>query len=87
MKILKEPKKFVDEIEGSNHKFVSILPLSHAYEHTGGFLLPILIGGEIYFSNNREQLLWITICKPTLMVAVLRLYDVLYKRIFKQYKI
>ena len=84
---IKGAKQFVDEIEGANHKFVSILPLSHAYEHTGGFLLPILIGGEIYFSNNREQLLSdLQFAKPTLMVAVPRLYDVLYKRILNNIK-
>ena len=41
-------KKFLDDINLNNHKFLSILPLSHAYERTGGFLLPILIGGEIF---------------------------------------
>ena len=43
---------FLDDIKIKRHKFLSIIPLSHAYEHTGGFLLPLLVGGEIFFSNN-----------------------------------
>ena len=87
MENLNGAKRFVDDIETQNHKFLSILPLSHAYEHTGGFLLPILIGGEIFFSNNRDQLLSdLQYAKPTLMVAVPRLYDILYKRILTNIK-
>ena len=44
--------------------------------------MPILIGAQIYFNNNREQLINdIQFAKPTLMVAVPRLYDLLFKRI------
>ncbi len=80
-------KLFLDEIKIHNHKFLSILPLSHAYERTGGFLLPLYIGGEIYFSNNRDQLLNdLQFVNPTLMVAVPRLYDVLLKKISNSVK-
>ncbi len=80
-------KLYLDDIKISNHKFLSILPLSHAYERTGGFLLPIFIGGEIYFSNNRDQLLNdLQFVNPTLMVAVPRLYDVLLKKISNSIK-
>ncbi len=80
-------KIYLDDIKIDNHKFLSILPLSHAYERTGGFLLPIFIGGEIYFSNNREQLLNdLQFVNPTLMVAVPRLYDILLKKISNSIK-
>ena len=80
-------KIYLDDIKIDNHKFLSILPLSHAYERTGGFLLPIYIGGEIYFSNNRDQLLNdLQFVNPTLMVAVPRLYDVLLKKISNSIK-
>ena len=80
-------KIYLDDIKIDNHKFLSILPLSHAYERTGGFLLPIYIGGEIYFSNNRDQLLNdLQFVNPTLMVAVPRLYDVLLKKISSSIK-
>ena len=80
-------KLYLDDIKINNHKFLSILPLSHAYERTGGFLLPIYIGAEIYFSNNRDQLLNdLQFVNPTIMVAVPRLYDVLLKKISNSIK-
>ena len=75
-------KNILDDIKIKDHKFLSILPLSHAYERTGGFLLPILIGGEIYFNSNKDHLLNdLKFVNPTIMVAVPRLYDVLLKKI------
>ena len=34
--------ELVSEIKIKDHKFLSIIPLSHAYEHTAGFFLYIL---------------------------------------------
>ena len=74
--------ELVKEIEVKDHKFLSIIPLSHAYEHTAGFFLPILIGAEIYFNENRDQIVNdLLSVKPTLMTAVPRLYEVLHKKI------
>ena len=77
--------ELVSEIKIKDHKFLSIIPLSHAYEHTAGFFLPIFIGAEIYFNENRDQIVndLLTV-KPTLMTAVPRLYEVLYKKINSQ---
>src|SRR5210317_1574278 len=77
--------ELVKEIKAKNHKFLSIIPLSHAYEHTAGFFLPIFIGAEIYFNDNRDQIVNdLLAVKPTLMTAVPRLYEVLYKKINNQ---
>ena len=77
--------ELVSEIKIKNHKFLSIIPLSHAYEHTAGFFLPIFIGAEIYFNENRDQIVNdLLSVKPTLMTAVPRLYEVLYKKINNQ---
>ena len=77
--------ELVKEINVEDHKFLSIIPLSHAYEHTAGFFLPILIGAEIYFNDNRDQIVNdLLSVKPTLMTAVPRLYEVLYKKINSQ---
>ena len=77
--------ELIKDLNENNHRFLSILPLSHAYEHTAGFLLPLLIGGEIYFNENRDHLINdLQTSKPTLMIAVPRLYDVLYKKITSQ---
>ena len=78
-------KNINKEINVEDHKFLSIIPLSHAYEHTAGFFLPILIGAEIYFNDNRDQIVNdLLSVKPTLMTAVPRLYEVLYKKINSQ---
>jgi long-chain acyl-CoA synthetase len=75
----------VRDINVKYHRFLSIIPLSHAYEHTAGFLLPLYIGADIYFNKNRDHIVddLLTV-KPTLMVAVPRLYEVLYKKINNQ---
>jgi long-chain acyl-CoA synthetase len=65
--------------------FLSFLPLSHAYEHTGGQFLPIGMGAQIYYSEGLEKLASnIEEVRPTLMVVVPRLFEVLRTRIMKQ---
>ena len=65
--------------------FLSFLPLSHAYEHTGGQFLPIGMGGQIYYSEGLEKLASnIEEVRPTIMVVVPRLFEVLRTRIMKQ---
>ncbi len=77
--------ELVEELKVKDHKFLSIIPLSHAYEHTAGFFLPILIGAEIFFNENRDQIVNdLLSVKPSLMTAVPRLYEVLHKKINNQ---
>ncbi len=65
--------------------FLSFLPLSHAYEHTGGQFFPIALGGQIYYSEGLEKLASnIEEVRPTIMVVVPRLFEVLRTRITKQ---
>ena len=65
--------------------FLSFLPLSHAYEHTGGQFLPIGVGAQIYYSEGLEKLASnIAEVRPTIMVVVPRLFEVLRSRIIKQ---
>lgn len=64
--------------------FLSFLPLSHAYEHSGGQFLPMLLGGQIYYSEGLEKLASnIEETRPTIMVVVPRLFEVLRARIIK----
>ncbi|MEO0871883.1 MAG: AMP-binding protein, partial [Pseudomonadota bacterium] len=66
-------------------RFLSFLPLSHAYEHTAGQYLPIALEGEIYYSEGLEKLASnIEEVQPTIMVVVPRLFEVLRTRIIKQ---
>ena len=64
--------------------FLSFLPLSHAYEHTAGQFGPIGLAGQIYYSEGLEKLAGnIEECRPTIMVVVPRLFEVLRARIGK----
>ncbi|MFS0773603.1 AMP-dependent synthetase/ligase [Sphingomonas sp. 1P08PE] len=64
--------------------FLSFLPLSHAYEHTGGQHFPIGLGGQIYYAEGLEKLAAnIEEVRPTIMVVVPRLFEVLRMRISK----
>jgi long-chain acyl-CoA synthetase len=64
--------------------FLSFLPLSHAYEHTGGQFLPIGLGGQIYYAEGLDKLAAnIEEVRPTIMVVVPRLFEVLRTRIAK----
>jgi long-chain acyl-CoA synthetase len=64
--------------------FLSFLPASHAYEHTGGQMFPIALGAEIYFAESLEKLAAnIEEVQPTIMVVVPRLFELLRTRIMK----
>ena len=68
-----------------DERFLSFLPLSHAYEHTGGQYLPIAVGAEIFYAEGLEKLASnIEETRPTIMVVVPRLFEVLRQRIMKQ---
>jgi acyl-CoA synthetase (AMP-forming)/AMP-acid ligase II len=65
--------------------FLSFLPASHAYEHTGGQMFPIGLGAEIYYAEGIEKLAAnIEETRPTIMVVVPRLFEVLRQRILKE---
>lgn len=62
--------------------FLSFLPLSHAYEHSGGQFLPIGLGGQIYYAEGLDKLAAnIAETRPTIMVVVPRLFEMLRTRI------
>ncbi|MFV0623890.1 AMP-dependent synthetase/ligase [Sphingomonas sp. ac-8] len=64
--------------------FLSFLPLSHAYEHTGGQHFPIGLGGQIYYAEGLDKLAAnIEEVRPTIMFVVPRLFEVLRTRITK----
>jgi long-chain acyl-CoA synthetase len=64
--------------------FLSFLPASHAYEHTGGQMFPIALGAEIYYAESLERLVAnIEEVHPTIMVVVPRLFELLRARIMK----
>ncbi len=71
----------------SQERFLSFLPLSHAYEHTAGQMFPISIGAEIFYAEGADKLAVNLIeARPTIMTAVPRLYESFYQRIMQGVK-
>ncbi len=68
-----------------DESFLSFLPLSHAYEHTAGQFLPIALGAQIHYAEGLEKLASnIEETRPSVMVVVPRLFELLRNRIIKQ---
>jgi long-chain acyl-CoA synthetase len=64
--------------------FLSFLPASHAYEHTAGQHCPIALEAQIYFAESLEKLATnIEETRPTIMIVVPRLFEMLRARIIK----
>ena len=64
--------------------FLSFLPLSHSYEHTGGMMFPLALGAQIYFAERVEALASNMLeVRPTIMTAVPRLYETMHQRILR----
>jgi long-chain acyl-CoA synthetase len=75
---------FMYDFGWDDEVFLSFLPLSHAYEHSAGQFLPIGLGGQIYYSEGLDKLASnIEEVRPTVMVVVPRLFEVLRARIVK----
>ena len=78
-------KLLVEDFGLGDEVFLSFLPLSHAYEHSGGQFLPIAVGAQIFYAEGLEKLAGnIEEVRPTIMVVVPRLFEVLRARILKQ---
>lgn len=66
----------------SEDSFLSFLPLSHMLERTAGYYMPMMAGASVNFARSipdlAEDLLTI---KPTVMVAVPRIFEKMYSTI------
>ena len=64
-------------------RFLSVLPLSHTYENTIGFLLPVLKGASIYYITKAPTpavlLPALKAVRPTLMLTVPLIIEKIYK--------
>ncbi len=70
------------DIGWEDEVFLSFLPLSHAYEHSAGQFLAIGLGAQTYYAEGLERLASnIEEVRPTIMVVVPRLCEVLRTRI------
>jgi long-chain acyl-CoA synthetase len=69
----------------SDDIFLSFLPLSHMFERTAGYYMPMLIGAKIAYARSIEKLgedlLHI---RPTVLVTVPRIFERVYNKIHEQ---
>ncbi|MCW8982913.1 MAG: AMP-binding protein, partial [Gammaproteobacteria bacterium] len=62
--------------------FLSFLPISHMLERMGGYYLPMMAGSSVAFSRSIPQLADdLAHIRPTIMVAVPRIFERIYGRI------
>ena len=64
-------------------RFLSVLPLSHTYENTIGFLLPVISGASVYYLKKLPTpavlLPALELVKPTLMLSVPLIIEKIYR--------
>ncbi len=73
-----------NDFDWGDEIFLSFLPASHAYEHSGGQHFPIALGAQIYFAESLEKLAAnIEDVRPTMMIVVPRLFELLRTKILK----
>lgn len=66
-------------------QFLSFLPLSHTLERTAGYYLPIMTGSSVAYSRSIGQLAEdLTLLRPTVLIAVPRIFERVYGRITAQ---
>ena len=67
--------------------FLSFLPLSHTLERTAGYYLPIMTGSAVAYARSVAQLGEdLLTVRPTLLIAVPRIFERVYGRISDQLK-
>src|SRR6267142_1687622 len=60
----------------SDDVFLSLLPLSHMFERTGGYYLPLAIGAKVAYARSISQLAEdLASERPTVMFAVPRVFE------------
>ncbi len=65
--------------------FLSILPLAHAFERTIGYYLPMMAGARAVYARSVERLQEdLATIRPTVLVAVPRLYERIYEEVRRQ---
>ena len=73
-------------INFSNEKYISFLPLSHSYEHTAGQFMPLLTSSQIFYAENMDKLFTnFKEVNPTYIAAVPRFYEAIYKKILNNF--
>ncbi|HEY5511537.1 MAG TPA: AMP-binding protein [Prolixibacteraceae bacterium] len=68
----------------SNDRFLSLLPLSHAYENTIGFIFAVMFGASVHYLRKLPTpavlIPALQTVKPTIMLAVPLIIEKIYKK-------
>ena len=65
-----------------NDLFLSFLPLSHTFERTLGYYLPVMTGSTVAFARSIPQLSEdLQTIRPTILISVPRIYERMYAAI------
>ncbi|MCK8783465.1 long-chain fatty acid--CoA ligase [Roseomonas sp. NAR14] len=76
--------RITEQLHLEGEAYLSFLPLSHAYEHTVGFLLPTL-GVEVVYSRGADRLASeFREIRPAIVTAVPRVFELLRGRLLAQ---
>ena len=70
-----------------DERFISVLPMYHAFEFTGGFVLPIALGGTITYVEQLkgpELMAAMQTAQPTIMLTVPRLLNLFHDGILRK---
>lgn len=70
------------QLDADHELFLSFLPLSHSFERTVGYYIPMMAGCPVAYARSVVQLAEdIRMLKPTVMIAVPRVFERVYLRI------
>jgi long-chain acyl-CoA synthetase len=66
----------------ANDRFFSFLPLSHTFERTVGYYLPLALGAQMVYARGISQLVDdMQAQRPTILVTVPRIFERLYAKL------
>lgn len=66
-------------------KFLSFLPLSHMFERTVGYYMPMMTGSTVCYARSIDQLAEdLLVIRPTVLVTVPRIFERVYNKINAQ---
>ena len=73
--------------EEGQHTMLSFLPLSHTFERTCGYYVPMMCNITVAYARSIQQLAEdLQTIKPTVLVSVPRIFERVYERIYSQLK-
>ena len=62
--------------------YLSFLPLSHAFERTAGYYVPMMAGSTVAFARSAQHLAEdLRLVRPTVLISVPRIYELAHTRV------